>query len=171
MKPVAKIFIGILAVVAIVVCGFVWKENHVGRLDGMGDLKLGMREVDVTAAYGRKADCDVVESPTQKVWAFNARYSPCNTSVFLEANKDKELRVTRICSDSSPSEQLSGVWMEKDLIEKIGDPSSISISKDGLSKISNFESNNISVDVKGGRITQWCVTESPLEYKEAYNAG
>lgn len=116
MQLAGKVFIGILATLLILVCGFVWKENHVGRLDGIGALKLGMREVDVTVAYGRKADCDLIEYPTQKVWAFNAPYSPCNTSVFLEANTDKEIRVTRICSDSSSSEQLSRVYTGRDQI-------------------------------------------------------
>ncbi|NLP62091.1 hypothetical protein [Paraburkholderia sacchari] len=171
MKLMVKIFIGILAILAIIVSGLVWKENHVGRLDGIGDVKLGMREVDVTVAYGRKADCDVVESPTQKIWAFDYLHSSCDTQVFLESNDDKEFRVTRVCSRFSPSKKLSSVYEEKELVEKIGDPSSISISKDGFSKISNFEDNNISVDSRGGTITQWCVTKSPLEYKEAYKAG
>lgn len=159
-----------MVAVALMVGLSIWVKTRVGCINQYGDVKIGMRDVDVTVAFGRKPDCDYSGSSDEKIWSFN-EHGACDVTVYLRSGENAQFNVTGICGKNPPDKRLESVFYEKDLIEVLGDPSSSSIRKDGLSKILNYNLHNISVDVSGARIQQWCVTQSPLSYKEEYKVG
>lgn len=148
-----------------------WNNNHVGVVDSLGYLKLNMSEVDVTLTYGRKPDCEQTQGDT-KMMGFRSVGLTCDDWAYLDKGINNKYQVNRICSfgarQFSPK-NMHNIYDESDVVDKLGSPTSVSISEDGTSKIDNFENNNIAVGIQGSSIRFWCVSNAlPIAYEKEH---
>ena len=167
--------IGILAAIAIPAYQNKAIRNQV--ITELGGISLGMRPVDVTLAKGKASNSSekpkIDESGTSLYWYFD--YSTDNywLTVDFYGNDINPLEVSRICSNQPNRLNIKGISYleyegEKELIRKLGKPTSVSISKDGTSKFISYLPNKVAFEFTRDKITEVCVSEYEVSYKEEY---
>ena len=167
--------IGIVAAIAIPAYqDKVMRSQVITELAG---ISLGMRPVDVTLAKGKASNSSekpkIDESGTSLYWYFD--YSTDNywLTVDFYGNDINSLEVNRICSNQPNRLNIKGISYleyegEKELIRKLGKPTSVSISKDGTSKFISYLPNKVAFEFTRDKITEVCVSEYEVSYKEEY---
>lgn len=144
---------------------YYWSENRVTPFQSYSVVNLGMREVDVTLAYGKHPDCPSSTIPEGKIMTYTDLGKECNTSVYLTKQKDGTSKVTMICGKVDRTLELSKLYGEYAYKEKLGEPENVSINSTGTSKISNFKKYNLAVEFLAGSPILWCVSsELPIGY-------
>lgn len=147
----------------------------------MNGIKLGMRPVEVTLAKGRPSNFsvnpEINENGIYLNWNFYYSNSSVNdywVTVDFYGKDINSLKVDRICSNRPAELSLEGVPYleytgEKELINKLGKPTHISIFKDGTSKLISYQANKVAFEFTRNEITQVCVSNSEVSYTQEYS--
>lgn len=165
-------------------------------VESLGQVELGMREVDVTLAFGRKSDCSVEEGDSYKTMNYqigigssSIQGQPCRYEIFLRKQNDGMYRVSRICFSNEISRFLPiytthmryewprSLWSENYsvpgtenlILETFGEPSFTSVNSDGTGKVLNFNKYNAAFFIIAGSVIQACVSnELPIRLQNEY---
>lgn len=168
-RPRRRALVLILAIAALVVLAaltMMYLHNRPEPSTGLGEVELGMREMDVTLAYGRSPDCIISESPTQKVWGYYY-IEECRAKLYF-TNEGSEFRLSTICG-AGITESVNYADSEEDVLRKLGSPSFVSVSHDGTQKLSSFEKYNVAFTFQAGDLKEICVSnELPLRFENEY---
>ena len=137
----------------------------VHQLEG---LRLGMSEVDVTLALGKRPDA-------VKASAYgNRRELVFSGGPELHfASSGTASALYRICSSGPPYElEIYDDTTEKEILRRFGAPSFVSVSNDGTTKISSFERSNLAFEFRQDKILKACVSSKmPVRYGDEYGEG
>ena len=161
---------GLLVSVAAIGATYYWLVFHVPRVTAYEGVQLGMAEGEVQVNFGRKPDCLTGDMKTEKVMGYTRGGTSCETSVTLQKYAAEEWRVSSICGPFSPSGvNLNNALYEESILEKLGKPSTTSVAKSGLTKVSSFKDHNLAITFSAKKAIQWCVTTNlPLKYVEEF---
>ena len=134
----------------------------VRSLDG---LHLGMSEVDVTLALGEKPEAinsSVYSSRRELVFSGGLKLQ------FATSGMSSVLY--QICSSGPPYElKIYNNTTESDILSRFGEPSFVSVSNDGTTKISSFKNSNLAFEFRKNEILKACVSNKmPVRYVDEY---
>jgi hypothetical protein len=104
-------------------------------------------------------------------WLFRSDGGDGSTMVTFYGPTPDSLKAAIVCARGGYS-TLLGLGRfntEKDVLTKLGEPTSQSIGKDGLSKIISFKPLKVAYELTKGSVSEICVTESgTIGYVEEY---
>lgn len=171
---------------------FLWMKYHIPpfrSLQVMPDtyFSLGMREVDLSLSFGRAPECHE-EDDVSKTVGYIKEGGKCRYSAVFYKDYNGEFRASRICFEIDPYfaaplyparikyEWPRNMWLddftvfrgESDFTDVLGEPSYVSISRDGTSKISNYESHNVAFMVRAGQVKMACISDSAIYFANEY---
>ena len=169
----------VLAVAALVVTAIGYKyylSQKIAPVTSLHGVHLGMREVDATLSYGRGPDCHGREDDLTKEIVFH-NSSHCSTSLTFHKEAGATT-LTKICSNDGfvpvYIKNFRKDYQETDesaILRNLGNPSDVSISKDGTRKVLSFSKFNVAFAIRGGNAEVYCITEDlPLRFKNEYEA-
>lgn len=166
-------------------------------VESLGQIRLGMRDVDVSLTFGRKPDCSTEEDGSYKKMSYQLGVNqlplqgePCRYEISLNKHSDGVYRVSRICFSREVSRLMPvyttdmkyewprSLWSdsysvpdsEKSIIETFGEPSSVSVNQDGTGKVINFNKHNAAFFIISGSVIQACVSNQlPIKFKNQYS--
>ncbi len=134
----------------------------------LGDLRLGMSEVEVTLAFGRKADESSTHGKVKQLTFYGA---PGYINEVRLAKSGRTYKIYEICSNTQ-SVESKGIYRlsnEDDVLRKLGKPTYVSVSQDGTVKISSFGSTNLAFMFELGTIREICVSNDlPVRFDKEY---
>jgi hypothetical protein len=139
--------------------------SPVAELNG---IRLGMSPVEVKLVKGppsneQKATIAQQDNEFRLSWEFSSAWGGDESTavIFYGATPDN-LKVAIICGSGGYStvHGLGRYNNEKDIIRKLGQPTSESINSDGLSKFISFKPLKVAYELTKGQISQVCVTEA-----------
>jgi hypothetical protein len=172
--------IGVFLVIGAMGTGAIWGyfsyKNRPTPTTELNGVRLGMTPLEVRLAKGAPTTEEEAkgEKEDEKVklgWQFRGELGDESTVVIFYGSTTDTMKVAIVCARGGYS-TLLGLGRhsnEKDVIKKLGQPSTVSISKDGLSKIMSFESFKVAYELTKGQVTELCVTESGgVNYVEQY---
>jgi len=177
-KLVAKISTAIiLGGVVIGTCFWLWNlyESRPRPMYELGLLRLGMTPVEVTLAVG-KPGVEISPSDKESVrkYVYKSSYGSGEYEYYVKfSNSSNGLGeyVVMICTESYLHKALGiGVYStEKDIKNILGEPSHISIRKDGLAKIISYKEWNVAYTIEKSNVESTCVSgEGKVEYVDEY---
>lgn len=161
-------------------------ENYTIRhqvITELNGLTLGMRPVEVTLAKGEPSNSSEKPQQSQDGAYFSLNYYFYYPGSYGEESElllvhfsgedVKSLIADRICSDSIDRFYVKGIsylkyTKESEIIEKLGQPTGISIYKNGLSKWLSYEPMNVAFELQKDSINQVCISKSNISYVEEY---
>jgi len=175
-------FFKVLAIVValgLVVGAGVWVyskyENRPLVMSSLEGISLGMSEVDVTLIKGepRKiSKLDPAPEGFRKFMLFD-HGSDSYTYAILRG-PEGSMVVTDICDKGGYGRVLgfSQYSSEKDILEKLGQPSNVSINEKGTEKILSYPKWNAAFELSKGSVIKVCVSNRPqvrysVEYRES----
>ena len=170
----------VLALIGIAVLvsglGYWWHLKHkIQPVTTWHDVQLGMSDLDVTLAFGRKPDCTGVESSNEKELVFNGR-TACSTSLSFRRESDSKFKLVKICTpyfapaDIDNYEFSTPESDEKRAVRNLGEPSFTSINKEGTTRLSSFARYNVAFAFENEQISLYCVTtDMPVRFSEEYS--
>lgn len=141
----------------------------------LNSISLGMSEVDVTLAKGEPdqiSDLDATPDGFRKFLIYN-KIGDSYTYAILRGSKESMI-VTEICDKGGYGEVLGfGVQTPINrIIEKLGEPASVSINKNGTEKLISYPRWNSAFELAQGSVMKVCVTSQPeIRYSEEYKGG
>lgn len=164
----------------------------------LGQVSLGMKEVDVLLEFGRKPDCIYPKDSDFKEMGYHiergsnaSQVAPtlgCRYRVTLTQDGDS-LKVSTVCysleiSRSAPiyttsmkyewprsigGEYYMVPYTEQQVLKDFGSPSYTSISEEGTSKFISFDRHNVGFFIMSGNVAQACVSNRlPLRLVNEY---
>ncbi len=176
---VLVIFVALGAVIGAGVWLYFKYENRPQVMSSLNGISLGMSEVDVTLQKGEPDQIDERDTTPdgfRKILVYKGT-SDSYTYAILRGGKDSRV-VTNICDKGGYGRVLGfGQYSsEMDVLEKLGEPSSVSVSEQGTEKILSYPQWNAAFKLAKGNITTVCVTNRPkmrfsVEYGDAQKAG
>ena len=144
-------------------------------------VELGSSPVDVSLSLGKpnlelnsdkNKDLDTLSGKRYIMYAYTRSYDSSMTIVkFLETNGKFETSLICKTSPDGYDELLGidGYSTEKDIMGRLGTPSSISIRADGLAKKVYFEKWKVGFDLEKNKVSMMCVAEPGLfRYPDEY---
>lgn len=151
-------------------------------------LHLGLRPVDVTLYAGQPDNFSEKPKESEEGDYFTLNWyfiSESNDYPYGKKNiyhvdfwgeNIESLKVNRICSNRVDSVDIKGFsyltyTTESSLIEKLGQPTHISINKSGTSKLLSYPRMNVSFEISQGKITLVCISKDGVSYVEEYQDG
>lgn len=165
--------IGVVAVLSLL--GWAW-YRHSNRLvvpTELDGVALGMTALDVRLAKGA-AGGDLKPEPAKDGDLSMAWFYENNdtTLIVIFAGKTEEtLKVSIVC-ESGGYNRVLGLGRfssEADVIAALGEPTDVSINKEGLSKMVSFKQWKAAFEIAKGQVNDVCVTESgSVSYREEY---
>lgn len=186
-KVVSKTFAGLI-LIGILIGSGVWGWNAYQErpqvVDELNGISLGMRSVEVSVLKGEPSNKDSHHSKPHKretdgefqmLWVFrpNGDSNDMEIAVFSGEIAEK-MTVYRVCQRGGYNTLLGFGQgdLERDVRQKLGEPSFVSFNKDGLSKWLSYEKWKASFDISKGRIVSFCLSESGrMAYSEEYGSG
>lgn len=166
-------------------------------VESLGQISLGMRDVDVSLAFGRKSDCPVEKGDSYKTMSYQlgvgssfTQGNSCRYEIFLRKQDDGTHQVSRVCFAREVSRYMPiyttdmkyewprSIWSdsysvpgsEKSIIDTFGEPSSISVNQDGTGKVINYNKYNAAFFIVSGSVIQACVSnELPMRLQNEYS--
>lgn len=168
-KLVGKITAGTVAVCAVIVgCFYAW--NYIESLPPapsvvteLAGVKLGMSPTDVKLALGEP---DTDPDPVSEKGQTRVDY------IYLEPGlsitfygKDKYTTKAEIICTSDQYTKLLGfdnLSTEDAIIQRLGTPSKVSVSKDGLNKIISYKKWKAAFSISKGSVTEKCASASGI---------
>lgn len=159
-----SVLLGLGGAISLGVWGFLQYENRPQKMDSLNGIHLGMSEVDVTLAKGEPDDQSEFD-PTPdgfRKFLLYGNFKESYTYAILRGSKESMI-VTDVCDKGGYGRVLgfSKYSSEKSLIEKLGEPSNISINDKGTEKILSFEQWNAAFEIAKGSVIKVCVTSRP----------
>lgn len=142
------------------------------------DIKLGMRQVDVTLLKGAPDENhsgDVDYNEKSGTYSLVLIFDYVNNggsylAVVFVGDSESSLVVNRVCRKGGYSDLLGfgPLDTELEVIKKLGEPSRVSIDSKGLSKWINYEQWNVVYEITEGNVDIRCMTKSPMSYKDEF---
>lgn len=130
-------------------------------MSSLNGINLGMSEVDVILKKGEPDDTsDSVPGENEySRWLLYLGYGTSYTYAYLRGPKDSMV-VVDVCDVGGYGSALglSSSSSEEDVIEKLGQPSSISLNEDGTAKLISYPQWNAAFEIDRGRVNKVCVT-------------
>ena len=149
--------------------GYVQYGDRPKLATSLQDISLGMTQVEVTLVKGKP---DRVLTDEDSETLIYDRGESDSDAVFLRGKTPEELVVRDVCSTSSYG-SVQGIGRfssENKLIEKLGEPSSVSINRDGTEKIVTYPEWNAAYGIKRGEVSRYCITSRPaMKFKAEYS--
>lgn len=124
-------------------------------------VKLGMSPTDVTLVLG-KPDTTTEPSFQAGETRFDYSYPDQNLSITFYGADKYHAKANIICT-SQPFAKVLGfdnLSSEQFVLQRLGKPSSTSVSRDGLSKIDSYAQWKVSFFISKGMISEKCLTSS-----------
>jgi curved DNA-binding protein CbpA len=150
-------------------------------------LRLGLRPVDVTLYAGQPNNFSEKPKESEEGDYFTLNWSFIGESDYVFNKKNvyhvdfwgeniESLKVNRICSNKISSLDVRGLpyleyTNEHELIDKLGQPTHISIDKSGISKLLSYPRMNVSFEITQSKITLVCISKDGVSYAEEYQEG
>lgn len=161
----ALALIGLIIIIGVINLVYSWYSSRPYKVDTLREVSLGMSSVEVTVQLGAP-DSDFVDDDGKK------RYAYLNHSGNLDylINFDEYDSVVRICSEDRFN-KIFGLGVlsdEKEIIQKIGQPTKTSINEEGLIKLISYNQYNVAFGIEKGRIRMVCVTDSEINFISEY---
>ena len=176
-KKYILVLLCVIVVIGVTIWSVYYYLNRPQVATGFFGVEFGMTPLEVKLLLGNPSDeisPDELKSyttPKNKRFIYDRGLSSEKFIRFSEENG--EYRADILCQDYGSYESLTGVgwyWTEKEVIERLGKPSSVSISSDGLAKTLSFEKWNVGFEFEKGKIISMCATRSgALKYIKEYS--
>lgn len=174
-KKVLKGFVFVAGLAALIAGGF-WLYDIYGNrpqvMSSLGGIRLGMSEVDVTLKKGKpdeKHELNKISDKYRKYLLYRYKRG-ANLYAIFDGKKDTMI-VTVVC-ESVISGRVLGFKhysLEKEIVDKLGPPSQLSINQDATRKILSYPKWNAAFETEKGKITEACVTSrSQIRYSVEY---
>lgn len=169
---VLTIFVASGVVVGVGIWGYSKYENRPKVMSSLNGIHLGMSEVDVTLKKGKPdqiAELDTAPDGFRKLLVFKAS-NDSYTYAILRGNKDSMV-ITDICDKGGYGRVLDfGEYSsEMEVLEKLGEPSNVSINEKGTGKLLSYPQWNAAFEIEKGNIVEVCVTSRPkMRYSTEY---
>ncbi|MFA5830754.1 MAG: hypothetical protein WC878_02885 [Candidatus Paceibacterota bacterium] len=171
-KLVGKI-VGIIVIIILLITGAIyaynWYQDRPHEADTLGKISLGMSPVEVTLLLGKPNNEDVDGKNRQRYF-----YTEYLGDVEYVVSFDETSGVQVICSEDYLNDIFGlGVYdNEQKIIDKLGNPTKISINEDGLSKFISYSQYKVAFRIQKGSVSAVCVTGTGEitfvnEYKES----
>ena len=172
-KLAGKIAAGFIAVCAVIGFGlYAW--NYIANLPPapsvvteLAGVKLGMSPTDVTLALGKPdtaSDPSVKDGETRIEFKYSSsdNYSSPDVNIIFYGRDKYTTKVSIVCSADSSIKLLGfdNYSTEASIIQSLGKPSSISVSRDALSKIISFSQWKVAFRISKGFVSEKCITQS-----------
>jgi hypothetical protein len=170
LKVFFKLLTG-MAFVAGIVGGAVWVyleyENRPRTIESLAGLSLGMSLVDVKIKKGapdKDSEPSEIDGEFVTRWAYGGN-DPYGDLFFLMFNGPDAAnqKLAIICYSRGVRKLPFGIdrsSYESEVINKLGNPTRISIGKDGLSKFMSYKSLKVAFEIEKGTVAQVCISES-----------
>jgi hypothetical protein len=130
-------------------------------LSKLGGISLGASMVDVKLLLGEPAT-SVVEEPIldgETIATFNY---PDGVEVIFRGTDEFDLAASIICNRTYPAALgVTSYDTEAEVIDRLGEPTSVSVRADGLAKTISYAQWQVSFSLSQNRITSVCVHSSP----------
>jgi hypothetical protein len=144
----------------------------------LNGVRLGMSPVEVKLAKGSPTaeateTGDKQDREFKLGWVFSSDGSDERTEVIFYGPTTESAKASIVCGRGGYSTVLGlGRFnSKKDVIEKLGQPTAESISKDALSKLMSFKPFNVAFELTKDQVTAVCVAESGrVGYIEEYSS-
>ena len=158
-------FLTVLVVLSTVVGMGAWLYNKYETrpqvMSSLNGINLGMSEVDVTLKKGDPddtSDRELSENEHSR-WLLYLGYGVAYTYAYLRGPKDSMV-VVDVCDVGGYGSALglSSSSSEEEIIEKLGQPSSISLNEDGTAKLISYPQWNAAFEIERGGVNKVCVT-------------
>lgn len=167
-KILLKIIL-ILILVPIVISAltltYQWYQDLPHSVNQLGSIKLGMKPVEVTLALGK---------PSQETTDYKNRvryiYTDYGGKTRYLITFNEQTGASQICSEDYSNDVLGlGVYDdERQVTNKLGEPSKVSINEEGLMKLISYSEYNIAFGIKEGDVSLTCVTDSEMSFVDEY---
>lgn len=167
-KIIVKIIL-ILILVPIVISAvtltYQWYQDLPHPVNQLGSIKLGMKPVEVTLALGK---------PSQETTDYKNRvryvYTDYGGKTRYLITFNEQTGASQVCSEDYSNDVLGlGVYDdEKQVTNKLGEPSKVSINEEGLMKLISYSQYNIAFGIKEGDVSLTCVTDSEMSFVDEY---
>lgn len=171
---VFAIFIALGVVVATSIWGYSKYKTRPQVMKSLNGIHLGMSEVDVTLQKGEPDQVSEID-PTPEGFRKYLVYkgvSDSYTYANLRGKRDSML-VTDICDQGGYGRVLGfdRYSSENAVLEKLGEPSHVSINDKGIEKLISYPRWNAAFKIERGHIVAVCITSRPYmrflnEYSE-----
>ena len=166
LLKIVFIIIFIPVVISALTLTYQWYQDLPHPVNQLGSIKLGMKPVDVTLALGK---------PSQETTDYKNRvryiYTDYGGKTQYLITFNEQTGASQICSEDYLNDVLGlGVYDdEKQVTNKLGEPSKVSINDEGLVKLISYSQYNIAFGIKEGDVSLTCVTDSEMSFVEEYS--
>lgn len=168
-----SVLLGLGGVISLGVWAFSKYENRPQKMNSLNGIHLGMSLVDVTLAKGKpddESDFDPTPDGFRKFLLYG-NFQDSYTYAILRGPKESMI-VTDVCDKGGYGRVLgfSKFSSEQSIVEKLGEPSNISINEKGTEKILSFEQWNAAFEIAKGSVVKVCVTSWPqMRYSKEFD--
>jgi hypothetical protein len=152
-----------------------YEKSQIKPVTRWNDLEIGMSELDVTLAYGRKPDCVGVDSKDEKQLVFHGQ-TECSTRLFFRRESNAKNQLVKICTPYFAPSYIDNYSFsvpqseEKQVISNLGEPSFVSINQAGTTRLSSFENYNVAFAFENEQIVLYCVTKDmPVRFSDEHS--
>jgi hypothetical protein len=180
-KLVGKVF-GVLVLLGAVIggggWGVYWYMNRPAMATELNGIRLGMSLVDVSILKGEpmnsETEPELRESDGDYGMGWGFRDDGDKDTflmVFFRGDSPQTVSVIRVCQQGGYHKVLdiSQFSTEKGVIQRLGEPSKVSIDKDGLSKYISYEQWNVAYEIEKGKVRTLCIDQSGgMTYGDEY---
>ena len=162
---VVLILILVPIVISALTLTYQWYQDLPHPVNQLGSIKLGMKPVEVTLALGK---------PSQETTDYKNRvryvYTDYGGKTRYLITFNEQTGASQVCSEDYSNDVLGlGVYDdEKQVTNKLGEPSKVSINEEGLMKLISYSQYNIAFGIKEGDVSLTCVTDSEMSFVDEY---
>lgn len=119
-------------------------------------VKLGASITDVTVVLGAPTEVE------KNQLSFSGK------NLFADFEKGKSRSLLRLCAFGEQVELMgfNHSSTESDIVKKLGQPSSISVSGDGLSKVINYRKLNASFGIRANHLELTCMASADFHFED-----
>lgn len=156
----------VLAVGGAAVWGWYSYSNRPRPVSELNGVRLGMTPVEVKLAKGSPSNekdnkIDQDGDKPRLGWLFSGgQATDESTIVVFFGTTPEDVKAAIVCAEGGYGNLLGlGPYSsEKDIIERLGAPSSVSIHENGLSKFVSFKPLKVAFELTKGQVSKMCVT-------------
>jgi hypothetical protein len=154
------------------VWGWLAYQNRPYVVDTLAGIRLGMTPLEVQLVKGKGVMLPPLEQesvgPNDRFSSFSLygdfsdHLDPYVLGVSFRGNDPHSMRVTQVC-EKKGNNKLLGIGhysKEQDVIDRLDEPSRVSINAEGLRKYLSYEQWKVGFEIEQGNVIEICITES-----------
>lgn len=166
LLKIVLILILVPIIISALTLSYQWYQDLPHPVNQLGSIKLGMKPVEVTLALGKPS-----QETTDSQNRLRYIYTDYGGSIKYFITFNEATGASQICSEDYLNEVLGlGIYDdEKRVINKLGEPSKVSINKEGLMKLISYSQYNIAFGIKEGDVYIACVSDSEMSFVDEYS--